>query len=455
MAERETSTTSEYEFLEASSKDNSRCPVCYEIFKTPFLTACCGNHFCLSCVESTKKNKDQCPLCQTSPITGIIDKSLQRKINELKIYCKYRKEGCQWTGEINELNKHLGPNNTEDNCKYVLVSCPYLCGEQFSRLTLQQHIDKNCQLRPYTCMFCDYSSTYNEVTSKHYTNCPGNMIPCPNSCGEELIQSCNLEQHLSICPCEIVPCSFANIGCKEKLKRHHLQLHLETSILEHQVMMHDAFVKIKEQNDKLKQVQKRADYWINGYKIMAEEIRRNNWRLYLSSLAVVSTGIPVPLSPAVIEITNYNSTVAKTRELYFSKPFYTHSGGYKMQLSVYPNGTTRNSTHLSLSIYIMKGENDDHLEWPFAGSVKIVVLNQTKDAEHYQKTCFTTNPSIPESSLAKPSADKLRNNSGWGLSTFISHAEINKCTAHKQYIMNNTVFLKVITNVEDGSDLFL
>ncbi|XP_065887779.1 TNF receptor-associated factor 4-like [Dysidea avara] len=454
MAVREVSAASEYEFLEPSSKDVSRCPVCFEIFKTPFLTACCGNHFCLSCVESTKENKDQCPLCQTSPINGIIDKNLQRRINELKIYCRYRKEGCQWTGEISELSKHL---DLEADCKYVLVSCPYSCEEQVSRIMLQQHMDKICQLRPYSCKFCDYSSTYKDVTSEHYTKCSGNMVPCPNSCGEELIQFCNLERHLSICPCELVSCSFANVGCKERLKRQHLQLHIETSILEHQELMHDAFIKIKEQNERLKQVQKSADYWINGYRIMAEEVKRNNWRLYLSSLAVVSTSIPVPLSPVVLEITNYNSIATKTRGLqYFSVPFYTHSGGYKMQLGIYPNGTTaRNSTHLSLSIYIMKGENDERLDWPFAGSVKIFVLNQSIDAEHFQKTCCTANPSIPGSSLAKPSTDKIRNDSGWELSTFISRTEIKMCTAHKQYIMNNTIFLRVITNVEDGSDLFL
>ena len=52
-------------------------------------------------------------------LDGIIDKSLQRKINELKIYCKHRKEGCQWIGEINELNKHLDTDNIEGDCASI------------------------------------------------------------------------------------------------------------------------------------------------------------------------------------------------------------------------------------------------------------------------------------------------------------------------------------------------
>ncbi|XP_065887991.1 TNF receptor-associated factor 4-like [Dysidea avara] len=452
------SSTNEYEFLEGASKDFT-CPVCFDIFKTPFLTACCGNHFCLSCVESTKENKDQCPLCQTSPINGIADKNLQRRINELKIYCKYKKEGCQWTGEIGELNKHLNLDNIEGDCKYILVSCPYSCRMSISRLTLQQHIDKKCMLRPYTCMFCDYSSTYKDVVCEHYEKCPANEVPCPNSCSEEFIKNCNLEQHLQVCPCEVVSCTFADVGCKEKIKRQHLQLHIEASVLEHQMMMCAALKEAKKENEKLKQAQKSVEYWVNGYKVMAGEVKSTNWPLYLSSLAVVATSIPVPLSPVVFEFNNYSAKLkeAKTKHnnmRYFLTPFYTHAGGYKMQLCIYPNGTLDGKgTHISVSLYFMKGENDNCLTWPFAGSVKVIILNQKKDDGHFHRT-WTCGYNAPDRSLGRPSSDKTRNDKGWGIDTFISHTLVNSHREHQQFLANDVLFLKAFVSIEEDDDLF-
>ncbi|XP_065886635.1 TNF receptor-associated factor 4-like [Dysidea avara] len=219
-------------------------------------------------------------------------------------------------------------------------------------------MDKKCQLRPYTCMFCDYSSTYRAVTSAKFS---ANEVSCPNSCtcGEEFIKNCNLEQHLQMCPCEVVSCTFADVGCKEKVKRQHLQLHIETSVLEHQMMMCATFEEVKRENEKLKQAQKSADYWSDGFKIMAQEIKKTNWTLYLSSLAVtvVATSIPVPLSPVVLEFNNYSTKLegAKTtcnNRHYFGRPFYTHAGGYKMQLCIYPDGTEMERVHISLPLSI-------------------------------------------------------------------------------------------------------
>ena len=113
------------EFVESVSNEFV-CPVCCEILKSPFLTSCCGKHFCKACVERTKLNKDQCPLCQTKPIAGIIDKHCQRRINEVKVHCIRKKEGCTWIGPLSALDKHC--NETTGDCEYVVISCPFSCG---------------------------------------------------------------------------------------------------------------------------------------------------------------------------------------------------------------------------------------------------------------------------------------------------------------------------------------
>ena len=38
----------------------------------------------------------------------------------------------------------------------------------------------------------------------------------------------------------------------------------------------------------------------------------------------------------------------------------------------------------SISVTLMKGENDDHLTWPFTGTVLIELLNQLEDKNHHK-----------------------------------------------------------------------
>ncbi len=55
-----------------------------------------------------------------------------------------------------------------------------------------------------------------------------------------------------------------------------------------------------------------------------------------------------------------------------SPPFYSHPNGYKMCLQIYPNGYDIGlNTHLSVFVFIMRGEFDDTLQWPFTGRVTI------------------------------------------------------------------------------------
>jgi len=68
---------------------------------------------------------------------------------------------------------------------------------------------------------------------------------------------------------------------------------------------------------------------------------------------------------------------------WYSPPFYTHPQGYKMCLGVDANGCgDGEGTHVSLFAYLMRGEFDDHLKWPFQGHVVIQLCNQLQDKYH-------------------------------------------------------------------------
>ena len=443
------------------------CPVCFEILRAPFLTECCGNHFCEACIDATRISTGHCPICKAKPIKGIVDKKLQRRINDLKVYCSQKKHGCTWVGRLDELTKHLETDSVK-GCKYALVSCSLSCGKQLFRCKLSDHLSNECQLRPYTCKFCNYSSTYEDVT-KHFSSCLEYPLVCPNSCTQEEFKRLNLDQHLLVCPNEIVLCAFSEMGCTESMKRCLLRKHMEKSWMQHQLMICDAFKQLKKENEilkketdirkkeneilkreneEMKKTQKTVDYWINGYKMMAEEVMKTNWREYLCSLAVVSTNIPEPICPVILKWTGYEALKSKTKEgeYCYMRPFYTHSGGYKMQLRIYPNGLAgEGSTHISLYCHLVSGKNDDNLTWPFKGSVVVTLLNQLNDSEHFNKELWSTSHIVPNEAAKKP--DGVRNDLGWGSSQFISTSEAEDSTGTKQYLANDTLVFKIYVSV--------
>ena len=74
------------------------CPVCFGILLEPYLSNCCGHHFCGICIPNLKDKP--CPLCKKS-FSNMLNLSLQRQIGSVKIYCPLEKMGCEWTGELN------------------------------------------------------------------------------------------------------------------------------------------------------------------------------------------------------------------------------------------------------------------------------------------------------------------------------------------------------------------
>ena len=68
-------------------------------------------------------------------------------------YCRHRpRGGCQWVGELGEVEKHL--NGTE-GCLYVRVACQQ-CKKMFLKCNLELHISKTCPMTPVVCEVEEY-----------------------------------------------------------------------------------------------------------------------------------------------------------------------------------------------------------------------------------------------------------------------------------------------------------
>ena len=150
--------------------DEFNCPICLGVLQEPYLTACCGNHFCEACVEKVKEGANKCPLCQETPLNGMINKSLRRKLNELKVYCMHKDAGCKWIGDLGKLEHHLAIGEIKGECQCVTVKCTVsdLCKSQILRRYFAHHIKNTCKHRQFNCQHCGYRSTYLVITTEHY-----------------------------------------------------------------------------------------------------------------------------------------------------------------------------------------------------------------------------------------------------------------------------------------------
>ena len=117
----------DYEFVGKLS-DRLNCNICTKVLRDPHLTVCCGQHFCESCLNKwfTRQGKGICPHCRADgeAFNHVIDKSVRSEVIQLKIRCSNHGEGCQWTGELGALKKHL---ESDTGCDCVMVECPNKC----------------------------------------------------------------------------------------------------------------------------------------------------------------------------------------------------------------------------------------------------------------------------------------------------------------------------------------
>ena len=166
-------------------------------------------------------------------------------------------------------------------CPDVPVPCPNKCGEEVKRKNITQHREV-CLLEKVTCaqqgpnetgefvacrervmrgdlaehrkvypfrsIKCKKSSTYIHImagqqspTSReadvpgkgHYAECHEYPLLCRNRCTMNTIRRADMEQHLKECPLEIVPCERLKEGCKVKVPRKDMELHVKNCKSQH------------------------------------------------------------------------------------------------------------------------------------------------------------------------------------------------------------------------------
>ena len=108
-----------------------------------------------------------------------------------------------------------------------------------------------------------------------------------------------------------------------------------------------------------------------------------------------------------------------------------------------------NRSHISVYAYLMRGENDDQLAWPFSGSVTVELVNQLEDKNHYSKKILFHS----DNTASKRPVDYDIASSGYGHRCYISHSSLeydanNNC----QYLKNDCLIFRVKTVTSDVTE---
>ena len=436
-------------FVEDAPKHlQTDCSVCLCLLRDPQLIDCeCGACFCRSCIDPIKAEGKPCPLCNGPFTASMPDRRLQRTLNGLKVYCTYKAAGCTWMDVLGNLYNHLNlesdhESNKLSGCPFAPIECSF-CEEVLERRFMKEHELDECPQRPFVCVHCKkFKSTFQDVTDKHVPVCPEKLIACPNECGlTEVHRNCVEDHLLNGCPLATIDCTYHSVGCKVQLLRKDLPKHVADNLALHMSLQQEAMSK---EMDQLKT--RLAEQEAKNSEVVAKLEQSNALISMLEGLVErlkleqTSFHGHLKIAPVNLFLAEF-AAKRKNNHVWKSFPFYTHPRGYKMCLEIYANGNGDGlGTHVSVFMYLMRGEFDFCLKWPFRGGVFIRLLNQNDTKRYFPAEIRFSEAVIAQGGGRQVTDANKASSSAFGLHQFISHAELAP-----NYLKNDTLYFEVLS----------
>ena len=384
------------------------CPICHEIASEPVQTSC-GHLFCGECL---KLKGSSCPVCRQQ-YTSVPDHFNTRRIKGLKVECP--NSGCSWKGEVGDLEGHF------TTCLYESVPCPNDCGGRFIRWLLGVHTDVECPLRIVKCRYCFFEDKPSALDD-HTTFCPSIPVECPRKCGQKTTRS-QVTSHLGTCSKRLVRCKYYQIGCKDPIPVDELDTHLVQAKDDH---LEKAMSKVMDLSAVVGNLCQQIQHPCDPQSAFIPRPWLENEKM-------------TPICPWIVEMSALSQ---KRSKVWFSSPFFTHPGGYLVCLEVCGNGHgSGEGKHLSVFLRLMKGENDDHLKWPLSLAMKITLLNQASDSDHFSRQLDFANAPVKYNARV---TECTRAKGGWGRTTFLSLSKlVEDPTQDVQFLRNDSLYFRV------------
>ena len=435
----------EYKFVNPPP-DRCICNICHLPSRDAYMTGqCCeGQTICKSCLDQWQKTAGnmKCPVCRKEEDGFYPNFPIKREIKSFHIYCTNKEKGCEWQGELNDINNHLG---NSDGCKFEEVKCSNECGKMIQRQYLTSHVETECPRRKVNCQYCHDTGEHEFIEGQHKEECPKLLLPCPNKCEVGSVPREDMEAHRKECPLEMIQCEYYSVGCEVRMARKDQEKHKKEKMENH---LMKTTHKLADTNSKLANTDNRlaiALKQINNLQLamvnsMSSPRNNTKWPIILDVKASMLQS-DNQMYPVTIKMSEYNSKYEDEVERY-SDPFYTHNKGCKMYLKVYAAGNgDGKGTHLSMYLYLMKGPHDDELTWPLRVKFEIKLLNQISDSQHYSGI-VTYDDNTPNDYTSRVTKGNKSDN-GWGWAQYISNEDLLKITPTCQYLKDDCLFFQV------------
>ena len=436
----------EYKFVNPPP-DRCICNICHLPSRDAYMTGqCCeGQTICKSCLDQWQKTAGnmKCPVCRKEEGGFYPNFPIKREIKSLRIYCTNKEKGCEWQGELNDINSHLG---NSDGCQFEEVKCSNECGKMIQRRYLTSHVETECPRRKVNCQYCHDTGEHQFIEGQHKEKCPKLPLPCPNKCEVGSVPCEDMEAHRKECPLEMIQCEYHSVGCQIVVPRQGQEEHKKQSVEEHLMITKNELTNAKNElaNTKaqldtaLKQINSLAVLVMN-VQLSPNAIDKDFRSVQLDAMLTMFKHV----CPVTIKMSEFN--VKKINEVrWYSDPFYTHNKGYKMCLNIDAAGNgSGKGTHLSVGLVLMKGPHDDELTWPLRGKFEMKLLNQISDSKyHFETVAYDDNtPDIAAGRYRGTEGNQSK--TGWGKSQYISNEDLNKITPTCQYLKDDCLFFLV------------
>ena len=370
----------EFDFIERPLEEFF-CPVTFELLLNPHQTTCCGNHLSEKAVRRLQRDGKPCPMCKEPELSTVQDKFHRRRVSAVHVRCPHTPSSCEWVGEAGQADQHVNL----------------------------------CSKRPWKCQYCAFESTHDSKV-EHTQSCTHYPIPCPNNCDVETIPRCGVEEHLSVCPLQLVECTFREAGCGIKVARRDLKQHMEESQQHHLLSATLLNLKLtrevianKEQQlaEKEKRIAEKERQLAEKERQLAERdkiIKEKDQQLLEFGIKLTKLAMETKVSVDHLhknKLYYYEFTLEGfTLWQVFSCNWYSESflcGGYKLKLNV--ETKERPEVHnMPVYLQLLPGDEDGKLKWPVMFAVTIQLVNQLGDYNHHEKSyrfqfkeCTTSN----------------------------------------------------------------
>lgn len=352
-------------------------------------------------------DQNHCPTCNAEEFTCFQDKRLRQSLYDYEVYCIRKENGCDWSGELGQLEKHLNlypqPDAELEGCLFTSIVCRFElvgCDVKLARGDMPKHLR-------------EHSEIHLELIQKSESSLNAAFIGSERQTSKLAQQVLGVNKMLSL--------------IKEKHEREISQLNNEREQLKQQLV--DVNETLSRRTEEYEQLQKQIH--TPSFPPLSQ--------LSFSQTSDPVLGIGTPTPPVTFTMTNFD-ILKRTNGYWYSPPFYTHHHGYRMCLRIHPNGhrdSEFHGTQISVYVFMKRGEFDNNLKWPFRGVLEIRLLDQ-EDSDNYYSNTIDFDENTP-GDIGDRVTEGNRARGGKGCSGFISHTELRKTT----YLKYNCLLLQI------------